>query len=298
MTRQLPTLSNKSSDSNGWICVPREVFTSPLFEGEEYSRREAWLYLVSRANHETKEVMIGADKVTVKRGQFVTSIVKLSERFGWSRTKVDRFLEGLKCEHQIVHETCRWGTIVTICTYELYNRTKESGRATNEQQTVHKQEYNILYSNISAAPLSESERTSASSSANLQEEPSSATEDPEQELIAFAESQLSIPTPGAEWMNDPRYVSIGRRPLKKYPNIWLSVQELIHVLKIYSNLQNKELWLKQAIQLVDGRLRDRIANGDNISRVSCYTWLIGWAYTEVQKQSLNEARAAKYGGIQ
>lgn len=106
--------------SDGWFKVFRKVFDCPAFEGERFSKREAWIYIVSRANHSPKDVR----GMHIDRGQFHDSIEKLAMTWKWDRKSVMRFLDFLESENMIVIEKSRYGTskgtMITVVNYEVY----------------------------------------------------------------------------------------------------------------------------------------------------------------------------------
>lgn len=121
--------------SVGWIKLHRRVLDHWLFrEDREFSRWEAWEYLLLKANFERREFLFGGEKVTCERGQFITSIVKLSEIWGWSRKKTTMFLDLLEEEQMIVTERSNKRTGVTICNYDKYQSDEQQEDTAEEQQ--------------------------------------------------------------------------------------------------------------------------------------------------------------------
>jgi DNA replication protein DnaD len=58
--------------------------------------------------------------ITVKRGDMVTSVKALAERWGWSRHKVSDFLNVLEEEHMVGQVRDSRKTLITIQNYDLY----------------------------------------------------------------------------------------------------------------------------------------------------------------------------------
>lgn len=73
-----------------WFAVARSVFTHYLFEGDAYSKREAWLYMVSRAAWHGENV-----------GIFNCYESELATVYSWDKSKVHRFLQKLISENMI-----------------------------------------------------------------------------------------------------------------------------------------------------------------------------------------------------
>ena len=92
-------------------------------------------------NHEDKKVLINGKLETIKRGQRITSVNKLAERWKWSRKKVTNFLNLLEEDGMIIakKEQGKYTTI-TIVNYNFYqddNTQKEqlkNNRGTTEEQ--------------------------------------------------------------------------------------------------------------------------------------------------------------------
>ena len=92
----------------------------PLWAAEKFTKAQAWVDLLLRANHRKRNIMLGMNEIEVDRGQLVTSQVKLSARWRWSRGTVNRFLNSLKKAHRIEHRTISNSTMITICNYNIY----------------------------------------------------------------------------------------------------------------------------------------------------------------------------------
>jgi hypothetical protein len=112
----------------GVFAVHRGVFKHPMFDGEVYTRRDAWLWLLGNAAWKATRVRIGREIIDVGRGQLAHSERFLAGKWGWSKSKVHRFLERLKTEAMVSlvadHET----NLITICNYDDY----QFGRTSNE----------------------------------------------------------------------------------------------------------------------------------------------------------------------
>ena len=80
----------------GWLKIHRKILDNFLWEEKPFSRGQAWIDLLLMANHEDKKVMFGGKIVEIKRGQKITSIRNLCERWGWSNSKVKYFFQQLK----------------------------------------------------------------------------------------------------------------------------------------------------------------------------------------------------------
>lgn len=105
----------------GVYGVDRGVWDHPLFkERRSFSRREAWLWMLSEAVWKPRRVRLTGATITLERGQFAHSIRFMAKAWRWEKTKVERFLSDLKTETMIATDTATGQTITTICNYDRY----------------------------------------------------------------------------------------------------------------------------------------------------------------------------------
>jgi len=126
--------------SKGWISVHRQIWNSWVWDDKPFSKGQAWIDLLLLANHEPNKTLIGNQIIHVKRGELISSEVKLSERWGWSRKKTREFLKVLQSDGMITKKSTSKYTAITIVNYEIYQdvgTTKEqqkNSRGTAEEQ--------------------------------------------------------------------------------------------------------------------------------------------------------------------
>lgn len=107
--------------NNGWISLHRKILEHPFYkEKRKFSKFEAWIDLLLHANHKDNKFILGNELVEVEKGSFITSELKLMERWGWSKTKVRAFLMLLECDSMIVQKKDRKKTTINICNYSVY----------------------------------------------------------------------------------------------------------------------------------------------------------------------------------
>lgn len=107
----------------GWISVHRQIQEHWLWADKPFSKGQAWIDMLMLANHEDKQILLGKEVVTIKTGSFITSEVKLAERWGWSRHKVRDFLDVLKTEKMIDKVSDRQRTTIFVDNYAEYQDT-------------------------------------------------------------------------------------------------------------------------------------------------------------------------------
>lgn len=104
----------------GWIRLYRSSFNNRLYFSEPFTRWQAWCDLLLLANHKSGRFRVRGILVEVLRGQTGFSSVELSDRWRWSRGKVNRFLVELKNEQQIVQQKSNVTTLISIVNYDKY----------------------------------------------------------------------------------------------------------------------------------------------------------------------------------
>lgn len=114
----------------GWVRIDRKIFDSWIWKDKPFSKGQAWIDLIMLASHEDKKFLLGNELIHIKRGEFITSEVKLSDRWGWSRTKVRDFLKLLESDKMLVKKSDNKKTSLTIVNYSAYQDIK----TTKEQQ--------------------------------------------------------------------------------------------------------------------------------------------------------------------
>lgn len=119
--------------SRGWIKVYRDIQFSQLWLVDEpFDKRSAWVDMIMMANHEDKEVVLRTGKTVIKRGQFHTSVQKLSTRWHWSPTRVRRYLELLVELSMIRTNGTACGTTVTIVKYDVFQDGRRADDTPND----------------------------------------------------------------------------------------------------------------------------------------------------------------------
>lgn len=127
----------KKEENRGWIKLHRSIQNHWLWdlEDEPFDRRSAFIDLLMLANHARRKVFFKNEIIYVERGQTITSIRKLCEKWNWSNTKVNNFLNLLESDGVIVMEKDTKKTVITICNYNKYQFMEEG---TNDAQATDK----------------------------------------------------------------------------------------------------------------------------------------------------------------
>lgn len=117
----------------GWIKLDRKLLEHWVWQAKPFSQGQAWIDLLLLANHEDKKFMSGQSLVHGKRGDIYKSIVFFSERWGWERKKVKRFLDALEADRMAVVNATTHGTTITLINYGKYQSARTTKRPTEGQ---------------------------------------------------------------------------------------------------------------------------------------------------------------------
>ena len=105
---------------NGYFVITRALLDSELWNGEPFTRGQAWIDLIGRANYRETERFIGARLVKIPRGSLFTTIEALAKRWRWSRHKTADFIKELEKAEMLSVERTQKGTALTIENYGKY----------------------------------------------------------------------------------------------------------------------------------------------------------------------------------
>ncbi len=123
---------------SGWIRLHRSMLNHWLWEGEKFTRAQAWMDLLLWARYAPGDVRVRSYPIKLQRGQQARSEVTLAKTWGWSRDRVRRFLDRLVSEGMIIQEKRHQTTIITICKYDDFQsddtREKTSTNTGTQQE--------------------------------------------------------------------------------------------------------------------------------------------------------------------
>lgn len=125
---------------SGWIKLYRQLQDCWIWlDKEPFDKRSAWVDLLLTANHSDKKILFNGELITVKRGQILTSIRKLAERWKWSCDKTSRFLKLIECDGMLRKESDNCRTLLTIENYEFYQDVPITDRTPISEHAEHQQ---------------------------------------------------------------------------------------------------------------------------------------------------------------
>ena len=129
--------------SEGWISLHRGWRDNPIFRGE-YSRADAWIWLIENACWKPTRTRIKSQSVELQRGELSFAQRFMAEKWGWSKSRVDRFIADLRDEGMIEtrskigatagHNAGQGQGIITICNYAKYQDLSERERGNDSKK--------------------------------------------------------------------------------------------------------------------------------------------------------------------
>lgn len=110
----------------GWISIYRQMQEHWIWKSKEpFDKRSAWIDLLLMVNYQKEKIEFDNTIIEVDKGQRITSLEKLANRWGWSRHKVSDFLNRLEQEHMLVQVRDKKKTLISIANYDKYQFSKE-----------------------------------------------------------------------------------------------------------------------------------------------------------------------------
>lgn len=114
----------------GWIKLNRQIQEHWIWNDPE--KLKAWLDILLLANHEAKKVGMREGLITIRRGQFITSIGKLADRWKWSRERVRRYLKLLERDGMITRKSDTFKTTITVVNYGKFQGERHTFETSDE----------------------------------------------------------------------------------------------------------------------------------------------------------------------
>jgi hypothetical protein len=84
---------------SGFIAMDRGALDHPLLKDAD--RFRAWFWLIANAAWKPTRTRIKGTMVEIDRGDLTFSVRFLADNWGWSKSRVDRFLSDLRDEGMI-----------------------------------------------------------------------------------------------------------------------------------------------------------------------------------------------------
>lgn len=122
--------------SKGFIKIYRSIKKNWIWQNEEYLK--AWLDILMMVNHKDRKILFSNQLILVRRGERITSQMKLAKRWNWSRGKVRNFLKLLEKDEMLAIEVTTNCTTIKVLNYNTYQENKKTKSLQNNQQKAYK----------------------------------------------------------------------------------------------------------------------------------------------------------------
>lgn len=108
-----------------FVPIPRSFFASAKWSAAagEFTEREAFIDLCQRAAFTPGKLGFGSSSPDLQIGESEGSIRFLAKRWGWTASKVDRFLRRLEREGLVKRRICGATTMILITEIDHQIRT-------------------------------------------------------------------------------------------------------------------------------------------------------------------------------
>lgn len=130
-----------SNDDYSWHPLHRSIQSHWTWDDKPFSKGQAWVDMILLAQFQPTKKLINGVLVPLEEGQLAWPKYLLAERWGWSRDKVERFLDALKVDHMASHQTSQRVTVITLLNYKglrerAFNRqdTSQVAKPTTDRQ--------------------------------------------------------------------------------------------------------------------------------------------------------------------
>ncbi len=119
---------------DGWIKIYRKILDNPISNRPLWCW--LWVYILIKANHDDNKFIFNNENITIKRGQFISGLHKISEETHISIQIIRSGLAYLKSTNQITIKSSNKYSVITINNYNRYQEV--TSKVTNQQQTSNK----------------------------------------------------------------------------------------------------------------------------------------------------------------
>lgn len=129
----------------GYVAMARDWQDHDVFGSDEYSRRDAWAWMIANAAWKPVKARVKGSAVDLERGELCFSQRFMAKKWRWSKSRVDRFIAVLRDEGMIEtrskigatagHPAGQGQSILTICNYDKFQSPLKVVRGNDDAQT-------------------------------------------------------------------------------------------------------------------------------------------------------------------
>ena len=128
------------SERGGYIKIWRKAKNNQLWYSKPFDRWHAWEDLIEKAAWKSHEVFYRGHAITLKRGQWCTSLRQLGRDWGWGIDKVILYVRTLEKLGMIRTETRQGIKVITLLNYGRYQDADvTTGQNADENPTANRQ---------------------------------------------------------------------------------------------------------------------------------------------------------------
>lgn len=200
----------KNTINKGWVSVHRQLLDNPISSKPTYL--SVWIHLLLMANHKETSFIWNGKKQTVKAGQVLTGLKKLSEKTGIAQATIYRILKYLENEKQIEQQKTTKYTLITIVNWDKYQKNEKQ----NEKQMKNKRKTNEkqmkTYNNVN------NENNENNISNDIGKKPSSYGNEEINACISYLKQKIDAELDGSVTENRRYCYNLLRKLKKQYPD--------------------------------------------------------------------------------
>jgi hypothetical protein len=120
--------------------VARSIWDHPAFRPSAFSEREAFLWLVSEAAWKPRTVRSASGPVDLERGQLCASARFMAQAWGWSKSRVARYLDRLEKRDMVDTQTGTGQLLITVCNYDKFQAQRDTSGTRAGQHPGHERD--------------------------------------------------------------------------------------------------------------------------------------------------------------
>jgi DNA replication protein DnaD len=126
----------------GYVKIHRELLEHPIWTSEKFTRGQAWVDLITKANAKPGWVRKRGARIDLNRGDVGYSIKELSRQWDWSESKTRRFLKELEDDEMVTLKKTNVSCTITLVNYDMWQsdewqmrrgNNSSNGAQSNEQ---------------------------------------------------------------------------------------------------------------------------------------------------------------------
>ena len=141
--------------TSGWVKIHRKLASPEWSQCLDAVGKGILLELLITANIQPTRYVEGTEVKILERGQLLIGLRKMSEHLQIDRSCLTKRLEILKKMGTIDIESNHYGTKITICNYDKYQKNENDEQPTNNQRTTSEQPTNNQRTTNTPTPIEE-----------------------------------------------------------------------------------------------------------------------------------------------